>query len=139
MKLDKYLNEDDTHLSWNELSTKTKYYIKQLESEFKGVNRLSEILDNIIENAYTDGHIKGFKSYKIPSIEKVKRDIKDLSPKLKKDTEQTLDFIDDIDRSNKQYPLSSQCDDIIYRTFEEAYDMGHNDCLDNIKKHFPVR
>lgn len=58
---DKYLKERKriVKLNWNKLSEESRDAIKKLEKEFKGVNRLSELLDEIVESVYEDGFLTG--------------------------------------------------------------------------------
>lgn len=50
---DKYLDEN-VKLRWNNFSPKTRKAINKLEKEFNGVNRLSELLDDVVENVWSD-------------------------------------------------------------------------------------
>jgi len=50
---DKYLDEN-VKLRWNDFSPKTRKAINKLEKEFNGVNRLSELLDDVVENVWSD-------------------------------------------------------------------------------------
>lgn len=52
---DKYLDEN-VKLRWNNFSPKTRKAINKLEKEFKGVNRLSELLDDVVENVWNDAY-----------------------------------------------------------------------------------
>jgi gas vesicle protein len=52
---DKYLKEN-VKIRWNDFSPETRKAINKLEKEFKGVNRLSELLDDVVENVWNDAY-----------------------------------------------------------------------------------
>lgn len=59
MKLDKYLNEG-IRFDRKNLSKQTKKYIEQLENEGDNANRISVIINDLVQSAYQDGYENGY-------------------------------------------------------------------------------